>query len=58
MNEEVQKLLNAIGGIAESLGVLRENLIKNGFTRLEAIQLCNTYLKAALLAPRGNTENK
>ncbi|MDD3020925.1 MAG: hypothetical protein PHX61_08115 [Alphaproteobacteria bacterium] len=58
MNEQVMKLLNAIGGIAESLGVLRDNLMKNGFTRPEAIQLCNTYLTAALMAPHPSTDNE
>lgn len=50
LNEETKLLLNAVGGLAEILAHFREQCLKNGFTRAEALSLCNIYL-CITLAP-------
>ena len=37
---EIDKLLAAVGAIGEILGVYFKSLLKNGFTREEALVLC------------------
>lgn len=48
MNEEVKKMILSIGVIAEALSIMRDNLVKNGFTREEAIRLCGDFLRAMM----------
>lgn len=48
MDNKVNEIVTAIGALAETLRILRESLIKNGFTRAEAFELCRTYLSTTL----------
>ena len=41
---DVDKFLTSLGALAESMGVFRDNLIENGFTREEAVGLCAEML--------------
>lgn len=41
--DKAKELLTAIGALAEMLGLYRDILIQNGFTRQEAIELCKAY---------------
>lgn len=50
MNNPMKDLINGLGAIAETLGIMRTNLMKQGFTRHEAVQLCNTML--AMMMPQ------
>ena len=54
MSDAVKELVTAIGAISETLGLLRESLIKNGFTRQEAVQMCNTYLATTVSNGKNN----
>lgn len=48
MNNKTEELINAIGAMAESLGLFRMELERSGFDREESIMLCNTYLRTLL----------
>ena len=46
IEREINNLLTAIGAMGEYLGMLREVLINNGFTREEAIAMCSQAMVA------------
>ena len=46
MKEAISNLLNAVGAMSEVLKVFYDNLIKQGFTKQEALYLTNDYMKA------------
>lgn len=56
MNDGVKKVVESLGVIAETTGILRDSLIRAGFTRAEAIELCKTYIQTAFSC--GNDKNK
>lgn len=57
MNEETQKFIEATGAIAEALSLLLRELLKRGFTRAEAISLCQTYLETIITMPNNIKED-
>lgn len=56
MSEEarnkIEELQMAIGALGELLGAQRESFMANGFTREEAMALCNTTLLVVLSGPK------
>jgi len=47
MNEkDVEALLTALGSIAESCGVLKNELKSQGFSDYETLYLCGKYIEA------------
>lgn len=44
-NDMVNDLVTGIGAICEMAGLLRENLIKNGFTRAEACEIVQSFIQ-------------
>lgn len=44
MREEVKELITAVGAMAEYMALLRDELMKNGYTRKEAVELTKAYL--------------
>ena len=50
---KVKELLDAVGALAEFLGVYRNTLIKCGFTRREAVEMCKDYARTVTVAVRG-----
>lgn len=50
---KIEELLQAVGTVAEMLRIYRDALINEGFTRDEAIRLCEGY---AVLMLDGNRE--
>lgn len=44
MNDEVRKLADSIGALAEIMGIFYKNLLKQGFRAKEALELTKTYL--------------
>lgn len=44
MDNSLKGLIDALGAISESLGIMRDQLLKQGFTRLEAVKLCGDML--------------
>lgn len=54
MSKELNEFVTAVGALAEALRLFRHELIKNGFTRKEALDLTHTYLRETL----SNANNK
>ena len=50
---KVKELLYAVGALAEFLGVYRNTLIKCGFTRREAVEMCKDYARTVTGAGKG-----
>ena len=46
MNTEFQKLIDSVGAASEILRLFYNSLIKQGFTKQEALYLTGNYLKA------------
>lgn len=44
MNEEAKKFITAVGAMAEFMRLMRDEFMKNGFTRKEAISLVQAYM--------------
>lgn len=44
MNNEVKEMLAAVGSLAEMAGFYRDQLLKQGFTREEAIKIVREWL--------------
>jgi hypothetical protein len=57
-NENLKLLLDSLGAISEVLNAFRDSLLENGFTRQEALSLCNTYLRTLLQCTNGNAEGE
>ncbi|GHV34933.1 hypothetical protein FACS18949_11910 [Clostridia bacterium] len=55
MNGQVKAIINSLGGLSEMLGVYRDMLIEQHFTREEAIQMCGAYV--AFVLSKGKTED-
>ena len=53
-NDDLKNLINGIGAICEMAGVLRDNLIRNGFTREEACRMVTSVLSEAFRSPKSN----
>lgn len=41
---EAEKMITTIGAIAEICGIFYRNLLKQGFTQKQALQLTQTYM--------------
>ena len=55
MSDAEQKVLDAVNrlrALGEMLGVYRNGLLENGFTREEAIDLCKDYVRMSLDKPK------
>ena len=46
MKQDISELINATGAMAELMKVFYDELIKQGFSKIEAIQLTSDYMKA------------
>ena len=52
---KVKELLDAVGALAEFLGVYRNTLIKCGFTRREAVEMCKDYARTVTGTGKGKS---
>lgn len=43
-NDPVKNLIAGIGGICEMAGFMRESLIKNGFSKEEALNIVTSFM--------------
>lgn len=55
MNEKTQRLITILGAMGEMLAILRDGLMQNGFTRQEAMVLCEQFM-FALIENGGNDD--
>lgn len=44
MSEQLNEFIRAVGAMAEMMRLYRDELLKNGFTRREAIQLTEAFM--------------
>lgn len=56
MNENTRQAILAMGALAELSGELKRQLIKNGFTQKEALELVGRYITATI-RPTNNKED-
>lgn len=47
--EKIRELMMGIGSIAEVCGVMFKELLRNGFTREEAVQLTEVFLTSVIM---------
>ena len=47
-SEQIAKVLNDLGSLTEMAGFLRDNLMRHGFTRGEAVMLSGQFLCAMI----------
>ena len=55
MKEELKLLLNGMGALGEMCGLMRDELMKNGFTRREAVSLVGNFIQVTF-QPNTNKE--
>ena len=48
MEDELKEYMDAIGALAETLSIFRDELEKSGFSRDEAVFFCGTFLEITL----------
>ena len=54
MDNQLGKLIEGIGSMAEMAAIIRDALIKNGFTRSEAVGIASNCIASMLLNAGGN----
>lgn len=54
MDDQLSKLIESIGSMAEMAAMIRDALIKNGFTRSEAVNISSNCITSMLLNAGGN----
>lgn len=47
-NKQLSDFINGIGAVAEMVGIIRDNLIQNGFTRNESCHIVGMILTGML----------
>lgn len=58
MNGELKYLLQSIGALSELLGIMRDEFVKNGFTRDEAVYLVGVILESVVNSKNADTPDK
>lgn len=56
MSERLKLLLQSIGALSELLGIMRDEFIKNGFTREEAVYLIGVILESVVKNSKSSGE--
>ena len=57
MDNQLGKLIEGIGSMAEMAAIIRDALIKNGFTRSEAVGVASNCITSMLLSSTGGNKN-
>lgn len=57
MGNQLGKLIESIGSIAEMAAIIRDALIKNGFTRSEAVGISSNCITSILTSSTGGNNN-
>lgn len=52
MDQKLKELITAVGALAEMMRLFRDELMKNGFTRKEAIQLTQAFMAEQITKPK------
>ena len=48
IQRQIEQLVTGVGAMCEFLGLMRKNLMEQGFTREEAVAMCSITLTAML----------
>lgn len=54
MDNQVENFIEAIGSMTEMAAIIREALIKNGFTRSEAVGIASNFIISTMRNAGGN----
>lgn len=54
MDDQLRNLIEGIGSIAEMAAIIRDALIKNGFTRSEAVDIASNFITSIIRNAGGN----
>ena len=54
MDNQLKKLIEGIGSMAEMAAIIRDALIKNGFTRSEAVDIASNFITSIISNSGGN----
>ena len=57
MDNQLGKLIEGIGSMAEMAAIIRDALIKNGFTRSEAVGIASNCITSMLTSSAGGNKN-
>ncbi len=57
MGDHLGKLIEGIGSMAEMAAIIRDALIKNGFTRSEAVGIASNCITSMLRNAGGNNND-
>ena len=57
MNNQLGKLIEGIGSMAEMAAIIRDALIKNGFTRSEAVAISSNFIISIIHNSGGNNND-
>ena len=57
INQQIEQMLVSVGAMGELLGIVRESLIKNGFTRMEAVAMCSQMMVAMITGTPGKDKS-
>lgn len=58
MNSELKLLIQSVGALSELLGIMRDEFVKNGFTRDEAVYLVGVILETVINSKGSEQEEK
>lgn len=53
IQQKIEQMLVSVGAMGELLGIVRDSLMKNGFTRVEAVAMCSQMLVGMITAAPG-----
>ena len=56
-NQELIKLIGCIGSMAEMAAMIRDALIRNGFTRSEAVSISSNFITSMMFNSNGGNKN-
>ena len=54
MDNQLKKLIEGVGSMAEMAAIIRDALIKNGFTRSEAVDIASSFITSIIRNAGGN----
>lgn len=54
MDNQLENFIETIGSMAEMAAIIREALIKNGFTRSEAVDIASNFIISMISNAGGN----
>lgn len=57
IEEKINQLITGIGAMAEFIGIMRNSLMANGFTREEAVAMC-TAAMIAMITPNNKEKDE